>query len=242
VPPEVRVHLLPALIQCPLTNGAAVAIDLLRASTTIVHALAAGAVRVIPTLTIEEACDQREALRDTPRVLLAGERAGVRIEGFDLGNSPAEFTPARVAGTTIIFTTTNGTKAILASREARRVLVGCFANLSAVEAALAHEQHVHLVCSGTNSEPTLEDTLFAGALAARLARRGFAAANDQALLALEAWNAMSARPEGLLGALRVSRGGRNLARINLIGDIEECARIDTRPLVPELIDGSLVPA
>ncbi len=239
---SVRCHLVPELIAPgSLRDSAGVVIDLLRASTTITHALAAGAACVIPVLTIDDAHRARRE-HHKARTLLAGERAGLCIEGFDLGNSPSEFTAGAVAGATIIFTTTNGTRAILASREARRVLVGCFANISVIEAELEREQLVHLVCAGTDAEPTLEDTLFAGALGARLAARGFTVGNDQARLAIELWNTATARPDGVLELLRESRGGRNLASIGLASDIAECVRIDTRSVVPELRDDRLLPA
>jgi 2-phosphosulfolactate phosphatase len=239
---SVRCHLVPEQITPgSLQGSAAVVIDLLRASTTITHALGAGAACVIPVLTIEDARRAR-GKRHEPRTFLAGERAGLRIDGFDFGNSPAEFTTDAVAGATVIFTTTNGTKAILASLGARRVLVGCFANISALESELRQEEQVHLVCAGTDGEPTLEDALFAGAIAARLAARGFTIGNDQARLAIELWNGASSRPDGVLGVLRESRGGRNLLSIGLSRDIDECARVDTRLVVPELHGERLLPA
>src|SRR5262249_28753886 len=151
-------------------------------------------------------------------------------------------TEAAVAGASIVFTTTNGTRAIHLARGARRVLIGCFANLSAIQAALADEERVHLVCAGTGNQPTLEDTVFAVALAARLTPDGGAIADDQARMARELWSAVSGRPDGLLHALRQSRGGRNLAGIGLARDIEECARVDTRDVVPELIGDALMNA
>src|SRR3954451_18736813 len=100
-----RVHLAPRLVEpSALTGGFVLVVDLLRASTTIVHALAAGAASVVPCAEINEAKSTAAAI---PGALLGGERAGVRIEGFDLGNSPAEYTPDRVRGRTIVFTTTN---------------------------------------------------------------------------------------------------------------------------------------
>lgn len=241
MPRELFVWILPSLIPTgALRGGTAVIIDLLRASTTITHALAAGAARVIPVLTIEDARRAAAAHTD-PRALLAGERAGVRIDGFDLGNSPAEFTPESVGGRTVIFTTTNGTKAIFACRDAERVLIGCFANISALEAEASTESAVHLVCAGTDGAPTLEDTLFAGAMAARLAARGFTIANDQAHIAMDVWSAASRDTAMLAAALHKSRGGRNLASIDLGADVDECARIDTRNVVAELRGEHLLP-
>src|SRR5438132_9688378 len=123
-------HFLPTLMDPDeLRDGTAVVIDVLRASTTICHALAAGAREVIPCLEVEEA---RRVAADNSgsRPMLGGEREGVRIEGFDLGNSPGEYRPDTVGGRTVVFTTTNGTRAMLGCRSARRVLIGSFVNFS----------------------------------------------------------------------------------------------------------------
>src|ERR1700761_4796956 len=115
--PPVFVHLLPALIPAgALKGGVAVVIDVLRATSTMIHALAAGSDAIIPCLEIDEA---RRLAGGYPRgsAILAGERGGLPIEGFDLGNSPGAFTPAACSGKTVVMTTTNGTRAILASME-----------------------------------------------------------------------------------------------------------------------------
>jgi len=128
---QIDVYLLPALVEPADLAGKAVAvIDVLRATTTIIQALAAGAAEVIPCLEVEEA--RRIAVPLGGRAVTGGERGGKQIPGFDLGNSPAEFTPERVAGKTVVFTTTNGTRAMQRCKEARRVLVAAFTNLSAV--------------------------------------------------------------------------------------------------------------
>src|SRR5580765_4643975 len=104
------------------TGGAGIVIDVLRATTTIVHALAAGCIAVRPCAEIEET----QALAGTlPKrgVLRAGERGGVPIPDFDLGNSPREFTAKKCKGKTLILTTTNGTRAILRASAAERVLI-----------------------------------------------------------------------------------------------------------------------
>src|SRR5436305_14591547 len=106
---DVQVHLLPALVPPGrLAGGVAVVIDVLRATTTIVHALAAGCIAVRPCAEIAEARELADRL-PAGKVLLAGERGGKPIEGFDLGNSPREFTSSRCKGTTLVLTTTNGT-------------------------------------------------------------------------------------------------------------------------------------
>jgi 2-phosphosulfolactate phosphatase len=236
----INVHLLPELISPGQLDGAAaVVIDLLRASTTIATALAAGAQCVIPCLDVEEA--RRVAVSIGPSALLGGERGGLRIDGFDLGNSPAEYTRESVGGRTIVFTTTNGTRALAACAGAERVLVGALVNLSAVCRVLAECPRVELVCAGTRGEMTREDALAAGAFVARLQQmRGaeVATLNDQAQLVVSDWLRTVAGDAGVAGqralieALRQSRGGHNLAAIHQDGDIALAATIDSLDVVP----------
>ncbi len=243
---ELHVWMLPSMIPpAALRDGAAVIIDLLRASTTIVRALAAGAERIIPSLEPDLAMLQRDAMiaqglsRDS--IMLGGERAGLRIAGFDLANTPAEYTPTRVSGRTIIFTTTNGTRALYAAREAEAspIIMGCFNNLVAVNSALLAQPTIHLVCAGTQGQVSIEDVICAGAMVASItASAPHTRLDDQARIALAAWEA--AARTGLESALRASRGGQNLIDIGLDHDITDCAGIDTHPVVPRLMnDGSL---
>ncbi len=147
---DVFVHLLPFLFQPDeLRGGTAVVIDVLRASTTITHALAAGANAVIPCEEIEEA---RQIAANLPatEVVLGGERDSKKIEGFDLDNSPLKYTPETVGGKTVVFTTTNGTRALSLSQQTEHILLGSFVNLNAVIASLAADNRaLHLVCAGT---------------------------------------------------------------------------------------------
>jgi 2-phosphosulfolactate phosphatase len=229
--------------QDELHQATAVVIDLLRASTTICFALAAGAREIIPCLEVDEA--RRLAAGIAPWPLLGGERGGVQIEGFDLGNSPDEYRPEKVAGRTIVFTTTNGTKAMLACRGARRVLIGSFVNLSAVCAQLNPNQPTHLICAGTESRITREDVLCAGAIVDRLTTWELVIArdlNDEARIARDAWRETMrgleiddpGAIETLARTLRDTRGGRNLVALGLERDIDAAAQIDRFPIVPEL--------
>lgn len=235
----VRVYFLPQWIpERSLPGRVVVVIDVLRATTTMVYALAHGATRVVPSRDPDEA--QRIARHFAPHVLLGGERGGLRIAGFDLGNSPAEYEPAIATGKTIVFTTTNGTRALQRCLDARRILIGAFVNLSALCRVLLDCDRIDLVCAGTDGEVTREDTLFAGALLAKLREFDSAADvhhNDQAQLALDAWHASVGDPfdaSRLLAALRASQGGRNLVEIGQAGDIELAAQVDRFRLVPEL--------
>ncbi len=240
---RIYVSLLPSLIDASrLAGGSAVVIDVLRASTTICTALAAGADRVIPFASVDDARRMADTFAATgERPMLGGERAGVRIEGFDLGNSPFEYERGAVAGRTILFTTTNGTRALLAAAPAERIYVGAFANLTAVVERLAGDLgDVHLVCAGTDGQVTLEDVVCAGAIAASLRQRvpGIVVGNDEATVAL-ALNLGYREEQNRLEALRSGLGGRNLVELGYDRDIKFAARVDSAPVVPFLTDGAL---
>jgi 2-phosphosulfolactate phosphatase len=232
LPRPVRVHVVPERVDpAALAGSVVVVIDALRASVTIAAALHAGAERIIPTLTVEEALSWRDRLGGS--VLLGGERGGVLIPGFDLDNSPGHYTPGVVAGRTVIFTTTNGTAALRHAGHAARVLVGSLVNASAVcDAAGSDDRPVHLLCAGTAGEAGLDDMLAAGAivegLMARRRRPGDRACEE----CLEAWRGRHAAAGGLLGLMRESVGGRNLVRLGLEEDIERCSRVDSILVVP----------
>jgi 2-phosphosulfolactate phosphatase len=230
----VRIYPLPANIEPgTLAGGVAVVIDVLRASTTIIVALANGAVRVIPCGLVDTA--RRLAAEDeTGNTLTGGERGGVKIEGFDLDNSPASYSPERVAGKTIAFTTTNGTAALLQTDGAARVLIGALVNRQAiVEALHADGRPVHLICAGTDGRMTSEDVFGAAAIAAGLARF-----DD-----VELWDEMTQStakhwPEGvpadrLVEWLDTSPGGSNLVALGFQDDIARAAQVDSISVVPE---------
>ncbi|MGI8978034.1 MAG: 2-phosphosulfolactate phosphatase [Pirellulaceae bacterium] len=233
-----NVHLLPALVEPrELAGKTVVVIDVLRATTTIIHALAAGAKEVMPLLEVQEA--QELARKLAPGAVLGGERGGKRIAGFDLGNSPLEYTLAAVGGQTLVFTTTNGTRAMLRCAQARRILIAGFVNFSAVCRQLAEEEQIEIVCAGTDGHVTREDTLLAGAIVedCRRSRNDEWDCNDQAEIAADAWRTAVGTLSGrdpLAAALRESRGGRNLIEIGHEDDIDLAAQIDRFDIVPEL--------
>lgn len=233
--PNIRVHLLPDLFAPDqLRGGVAVVIDVLRASTTIAEALAAGATEVVPCGEIEEA-HRLAANRTAGSVVLGGERGGRLIDGFDLDNSPARYTADSVGGKSVVFTTTNGTRALLRARQADRVFIGAFVNVDAVVNRLIREERaVHLVCAGTDGEVTAEDCLFAGAVAVNLYDlRGGAPADDACRMVMDFFTARSQTRESFLDALRTSSGGRNLQELGLDADIERAAEWNRSDVVPE---------
>lgn len=228
-----------------LAGGVAVVIDVLRAATTIAYALEAGAEEVIPCLEVEDA---QAIASQYPRdeVVLGGERGCVRIEGFDLANSPDEYTPSSAGGKTVVFTTTNGTAAMLRCRQAKQVLVGAFVNASAVLRVLSGEPQIHLICAGSNGEITRDDVLFAGMLVHRLKQQsgGTYRMNVQAAVAEENWTSslpvpMAAgaepiEPERLAQELRKSVAGQKLVALGLDADILTAAEIDRFDRAPQL--------
>lgn len=254
MPRRISVHFLPQLTSSEqLTDGIVVVIDILRASTTITHALAAGAEAVLPCFEIEEALEKKQAF-PAEQVLLGGERHGVVIPGFDLGNSPSEYTAERVQGKLILFSTTNGTRAMALCREAAEVLIGSFVNGTAcLNRLLETTQPIHLLCAGSGGEITREDCLFAGWLVQGcLEESSDWELNDQALLALSAFTSLRDLPtqletvqamwhedqppaESVLEtALRLAKGGMSLQRLGLGRDIHTAAQLDIFSLLPKL--------
>jgi 2-phosphosulfolactate phosphatase len=234
MPPDkdVQVYLLPGLAPTGrLTGGLAVVIDVLRATTTMIHALAAGCTDVRPCAEVDEARRLADSMR-AGRVLLGGERDGRPLPGFDLGNSPREYTCQVCRGRTVVLTTTNGTRALLRGAEAERTFVAGFVNYSAVCEQLRQDARpIHIVCAGTDGAVTLEDTLLAGALVDFLSEAGDVRLNDSARLA---WDCFENHGRVLLGALEVSHGGANLRQLGYDDDIRAAAQVDVFHLVPEL--------
>jgi 2-phosphosulfolactate phosphatase len=232
---QIDVFLLPSLAEPEqLAGRTCVVIDVLRATTTIVHALAAGATQIVPCLEVDEA--RRVAAEIGAAAVLGGERAGGKIAGFDLGNSPGEYTRASVGAKTLVFTTTNGTRALARCKQSERVLIGAFVNFSAICGELAGAEPIALLCGGTDGEVTREDALLAGAIVTELKRSGPVTLNDQAEIAADAWQTavryLTDRPLGM--TLRASRGGRNLMGMGHESDIDLAAQIDKFDIVPQL--------
>jgi 2-phosphosulfolactate phosphatase len=240
----INVYNLPNQVPAEELAGApAIVIDVLRATTTICHALAAGAVEVVPFRTIEETLAAAEkAGRD--QVVLGGERRGLRIEGFDLGNSPAEYTPDAVDGRRVFLTTTNGTQALFHARLAKRVVIAAIVNLSSVVESVLNEATINILCAGTDGQETLEDVLAAGAIIERLTVTPTAAwqFNDAAISAVREWRLLVGKADiagrsietQLAEKLRDTLGGRNCIEVGNEADLPECARIDHTRVAPEL--------
>jgi 2-phosphosulfolactate phosphatase len=220
------------LTEALLADKTAVVVDVLRATSSILAALAAGAQRVVPTLEVAEARAVRDA-SPPGTVILGGERDGLPIPGFDVGNSPQEFTPERVRGKTVAITTTNGTRALLMALPAARVYVASLVNVAATARRLAERcaGDVALVTSGTERRVSWEDAFCAGAIVEALGSLGPQGVwhfTDSALIALECWRA--ARCD-VRAALRRGRGGRNVIERGLADAFETCGAVDAINLV-----------
>ena len=209
-------------------------IDVLRATTSMCAALSSGAKAILPVAATEEALRLAQTL-GSDDVLLAGERNCTRIEGFHLGNSPLEMTEAAVRGKTLVLTTTNGTKALLACQGAAAVYPACAGNLSLAaeraREALERDEPVLLVCAGREGGFSLDDAYTAGRLVSATlggpsARRGL---NDSALAALDLVHRYGDRWER---PLRRSRAGRELIRLGFGNDVRDAARPDAYPVLP----------
>jgi 2-phosphosulfolactate phosphatase len=217
-----------------LKGGLAVVIDVLRATTSMIHALAAGAESVRPLGEIDEAFQLAATFR-SGRAILGGERQGLPIDGFDFGNSPSSYDERSCRGKTLIMTTTNGTRAILASLDAERVFIAAFPNVSATLGAIvADHRPVHLVCSGTDGRISLEDATLAGSLASSLLAQGYRSGNDEAEIAAGLWIGVTTGGESLADRLSRGRGGRRVRSIGLAADLEAAATVDRFSIVAEL--------
>ena len=171
--------------------------------------------------------------------VLGGERGGQKVEGFHCGNSPREYTADVIHGKSLILATTNGTIAMESCRTAKRVLIGAFVNLDAIASQILDQAKITVLCSGTDGHVTSEDILFAGALTeSLLSRNADLEIKDAALVALSHWQStqqqIRTKNKHLADFMRTARGGRNLVRIGLDGDIVFCSQIDTIPIVPVL--------
>lgn len=213
-------------------------VDVLRATTTICAALHHGAKAVVVAADIEDATRLAHTL-DKRDVLLAGERNCVRIPGFQLGNSPDEMSPDQVRGKTLVMTTTNGTRALLATGGAREVVVASAVNLSAAaavaSAALEAEGDLLILCAGRDHGFGMDDAYVAGrlavaALGGRRTRKGL---NDAALVSVDMVRRYGDRIERVFA---LSHAGRDLAALGLGADVMAASRVDSHPVAPRYHD------
>ena len=210
-----------------------VVIDVLRASTTIAAALFNGARAVVPLESSEEVVTRAKNFARGD-VLMAGERRMLPISGFDLGNSPAEYTRDAVEGKTVLLTTTNGTAAFASVQGARDVVVGSYVNYSAVlamvRAAARGAADVSIVCAGSERQFSLEDAACAGRFVRGVTRRlANVQMNDAALACAMLDRRYGDHPERVFAD---ASHGKALVAAGFAGDLEICGRVDAYPVLP----------
>lgn len=223
-----------------LEDKLVIVIDVLRASSTIVTALDNGAKDIIP---VESQEDATRLMQEIGRkyVLLCGERGGQRIEGFDLGNSPFEYTPEVIRDKTLIFCSTNGSRAIVKASSAGKVMVGTFINLGAVLKSALENKPADIVflCSGKEDRFSLEDTVCAGMMVFWLKEKfnKNLELSDSAQAGLQVY---SQYQKDLLKMLNTSIHGRYLVSLGFQEDLTYCSQVDAFSVVPVLETGRLV--
>ncbi|MGF1656141.1 MAG: 2-phosphosulfolactate phosphatase [Verrucomicrobiales bacterium] len=225
---------LEAIEECSdLAGSQVVVFDVLRATSSMITAMQAGAERIRPVRTVEEA---RAWKSEFPDWLLAGERGGEPLPGFDLGNSPSDFSPERVQGASIVWTTTNGSRALVAAGSADKVWLGGLVNVAALAQVLQVEQPrcLWLFCAGTGNKVAWEDVLGAGALVRALSKTPMN------------WRAKTARllytwqKDRLASFMASTRNGRALMSSGRESDVALCAELNGSNVVPELRQGEVV--
>ncbi|MES2265275.1 MAG: 2-phosphosulfolactate phosphatase [Bacteroidota bacterium] len=229
------VCLTPALI--PLYNVSdyiVVVIDIFRATSSICYGIENGAEAIIPVSEVEECAAYRDKGLN---YLIAAERDGKVVDGFDFGNSPFSYTAEKVAGKTVVLTTTNGTHALHLSRSAKKIVIGSFLNLTALCNWLKTQQeNILLVCAGWKNNFNLEDTLFAGAVIEQLKTSGYTL-DDPAIAA----NDLFQIGKNDIGKyLSKTSHGERLKKLGIEKDIEFCLQVDLTSAIPVLEGDRLV--
>ena len=213
---------------------ATVAVDVLRASSAICAAFVAGVQEIVPLGSLEALPPYKNL-----GYLLAAERNGEKVYGAQCGNSPTEYLTMDLKGERLAYSTTNGTVAIrTAAQSGGKVYVGCFANLTALAKRLAKMQRVVVLCSGWKGEPSLEDTLFGGALERKIEELGVTVerVNDAALMATTMWSACKGdAAQYCAAATHVER----LRRLGCEADIAWAMQTDSCDVVPYMENGKL---
>lgn len=207
-------------------NDTVVVVDIFRASTTLCAALSNGASAIIPIADIESARKYK-----SEGYLVGAERNTRKVDFADFGNSPFEYTEDKVSGKEVVFTTTNGTRAIEASKEGRQLYIGAFSNIDAVvNSCLTGSERVVVLCAGWNNRVNIEDTLFAGAFAEMFIRRaGATPGSDGVDMARGLWNLAKKNP---LEFVKTSDHYQRLVNNGVEGDAAFCFEENTVSVVP----------
>ncbi len=229
----IEVCLTPDLIhQHELKGKIVVVVDIFRATSCIVTGLANGVEAIKPVGEVEET----KAL-GKKGYLMAGERGGIKVPEFDMGNSPFEYQKDEVKGKKVAISTTNGSQAIIKSEKAQEIIIGAFLNLESIaEYILQSKTDVVIHCAGWKGTPNLEDTLFAGALIDECAEE-MKTIGDSALVAHQVY---IANHENLFGIAKQSSHAVRLSGFGIEEDLEFCMTENEYQVVPKLVDGEIV--
>ena len=214
-----------------------VVIDVLRASTTIVNMLRNGAKEVIPVATVEFAVKISGGMFGG-LTLLGGERNTKKVEGFALGNSPLEYTAEVVAGKTIVFYTTNGSRAIVKAKFSENLFVCSYNNISAVASKLAElNKDIEIICAGRNNAFSLEDSCCAGKLISEILVLSENIELTDSALAVQALNKSFGKR--IFKMLKESEHGKLLKENGFEADIKFCSKLNTTEAIPYLTGNTL---
>ena len=231
---KIEVCLTPALLDLyAIENSIVVVIDVLRATSSMVYGLDNGALAIIPVAQVDD-CIPYRALGH----LLAAERNGEVVEGYDFGNSPFSYTKEKVAGKTVVLTTTNGTKALhMARSRAHQVVIGSFLNLEILCKWLKQQdKDVLLLCAGWKDQFNLEDTLFAGAVVTEL-KNSFSSFDDASVAAEDLYTLAK---KDLRAYMMKSSHSHRLAALNIEEDVKFCLQLNICQTIPVLQGDELV--
>jgi 2-phosphosulfolactate phosphatase len=232
---KLEVCLTPALLHLySVEEYVVVIIDIFRATSSICYGIENGAEAIIPVAEVEECLAYQQKY---PKYLLAAERNGEVVPGFDFGNSPFSYATDKVAGKTIVLTTTNGTQALYLSRKAKQIAIGSFLNLTPLCNWLKTlNEPVLLVCAGWKYNFNLEDTLFAGAVVEQLKWDGYKL-DDPAIAANDLYQLGK---HDISGYLKKTSHSERLKKLGIEKDIAFCLNVDTTSAIPVLQDNKLV--
>jgi 2-phosphosulfolactate phosphatase len=230
---QIEVCLSPVLVpHYQMAGRIVVVIDIFRASSSICFGIDNGAKAIIPVATVDECLSYAGK-----GFLLAAERNGEVVEGFDFGNSPYSYTAEKVKGQTVVLTTTNGTFAIQQAKQADQIVLGSFLNLTSICNWLAaQDKDVLLLCSGWKNKFNLEDTLFAGAVVHQI-KKSFSHFCDAAIAAEDLY--LLAKSD-LRAYLYKSSHSQRLKELNIENDIQFCLKQDCCQAIPGLVGDRLV--
>jgi 2-phosphosulfolactate phosphatase len=212
------------------TNKTTVVIDVLRASTTIITALANGAKDVVPVASVEFAVKISGSMFGG-QTLIGGERNTKKIDGFSLGNSPLEYTKNTIARKSIVFYSTNGSKAIVKAKFSANLFLCSFINLKAVAKHLIKlDENVEILCAGNNNLFSLEDSVCAGELVSEIKKlKKDVELSDSAKGATALFKSFG---KDVLNMLKESEHGKLLAGNGFAADLEYCSQHSTTEIIP----------